>query len=318
MEELVGAGVVARYTHRRPRRRQRRTRRRRRGGRDADPVAARVRGGGRAHRHRVRRAALLRRLQRRPQGGLPGARRHRDHPGGAPSPPHRGRPGHLRHRAPATRCTTSSAPRRRWRRRTCRSTSRSTGNAGSPPSSPARCPTRTTPPARTCRPRRCAGSAHRSTSSSRPTAGTRSTATSTRPSRAWPPPSASCATAGSSSWPPPARTGCPPAAPSPACWREATTPAQLAGATGGPELDRWQAQVLGRVLSRAEVRLHSAGLEPADDRGRAARAGARSRRRGGGRAGAVSARGRGWRCIPEGPLTVATVDPLRVRSTAPT
>jgi hypothetical protein len=40
----------------------------------------------------------------------------------------------------------------------------------------------------------------------------RSTATSTRPSRAWPPPSESCATAGSSSWPPPARTACPPAA----------------------------------------------------------------------------------------------------------
>ena len=42
---------------------------------------------------------------------------------------------------------------------------------------------------------------------------------------------------------------------------EARTPADLAGASGAPELDRWQAQVLGRVLARAEVQLHADGLD---------------------------------------------------------
>jgi hypothetical protein len=42
---------------------------------------------------------------------------------------------------------------------------------------------------------------------------------------------------------------------------EARTPADLAGASGAPELDRWQAQVLGRVLARAEVHLHADGLD---------------------------------------------------------
>ncbi len=41
---------------------------------------------------------------------------------------------------------------------------------------------------------------------------------------------------------------------------EAQTPGDLIGATGGPELDRWQAQVLGRVVDRAEVHLYSEGL----------------------------------------------------------
>ncbi len=88
----------------------------------------------------------------------------------------------------------------------------------------------------------------------------------------------------------------------------ADTPAQLVGAGGGPELDRWQAQVLGRVLSRAEVHLHSDGLDaaaiedallvPAPDLDGAV-------------AGAVSRLGRHARVavIPEGPLTVATLDP---------
>ena len=44
---------------------------------------------------------------------------------------------------------------------------------------------------------------------------------------------------------------------------EAGTPADLAGAAGAPELDRWQAQVLGRVLARAEVHLHTGGLDEA-------------------------------------------------------
>jgi nickel-dependent lactate racemase len=89
---------------------------------------------------------------------------------------------------------------------------------------------------------------------------------------------------------------------------DAETPAQLAGATGGPELDRWQAQVLGRVLSRAEVHFHGAGLEageiedallvPAPDLDGAV-------------AAALDRLGPGARVavIPEGPLTVATVCP---------
>ena len=43
----------------------------------------------------------------------------------------------------------------------------------------------------------------------------------------------------------------------------ARRPADLVGPTGTPELDRWQAQVLGRVLDRAEVVLFAEGLEAA-------------------------------------------------------
>ncbi len=86
----------------------------------------------------------------------------------------------------------------------------------------------------------------------------------------------------------------------------ATSPAALAAASGGAELDRWQAQVLGRVLARAEVHLHSDGLDaaaiadallvPAPDLdGTVATALERL-----GPAARVAV-------IPEGPLTVATV-----------
>jgi lactate racemase len=87
---------------------------------------------------------------------------------------------------------------------------------------------------------------------------------------------------------------------------EARTPADLAGASGVAELDRWQAQVLGRVLARAEVHLHSGGLDeaaiadalliPAPDLD-------------GTVAAVLGCRGPGARVavIPEGPLTVATV-----------
>ena len=88
----------------------------------------------------------------------------------------------------------------------------------------------------------------------------------------------------------------------------AATPAQLAGTRGGPELDRWQAQVLGRVLSRAEVHFHGAGLEraeiedaflvPAPDLDGAVAAAL-------GRLGPAAR----VAVIPEGPLTVATVSP---------
>jgi nickel-dependent lactate racemase len=86
----------------------------------------------------------------------------------------------------------------------------------------------------------------------------------------------------------------------------ATTADDLVRATGGPQLDRWQAQVLGRVLQRAEVHLFSDGLSaqttrgallhPVEDLSDAV--------------SAALARG-GPACrvavLPEGPLTVATV-----------
>jgi nickel-dependent lactate racemase len=41
----------------------------------------------------------------------------------------------------------------------------------------------------------------------------------------------------------------------------AKSTADLLGVSGEPELDRWQAQVLGRVLARAEVHLFAPGLD---------------------------------------------------------
>jgi nickel-dependent lactate racemase len=87
---------------------------------------------------------------------------------------------------------------------------------------------------------------------------------------------------------------------------DARTPADLLGASGAPELDRWQAQVLGRVLARAEVHFHTEGLnersfpgslltDAPDLDGAVAAALARLGR------GALVA------VLPEGPLTVATV-----------
>jgi nickel-dependent lactate racemase len=87
---------------------------------------------------------------------------------------------------------------------------------------------------------------------------------------------------------------------------QAHTPDDLVGAAGAPELDRWQAQVLGRVLARAEVLLHSDGLDDrsfpdallrdAPDLDAAV-------------AAALARLGPGARVavLPEGPLTVATV-----------
>jgi nickel-dependent lactate racemase len=87
---------------------------------------------------------------------------------------------------------------------------------------------------------------------------------------------------------------------------EARTADDLVGATAGPELDRWQAQVLGRVLGRAQVLLHSDGLDERDIRAallvpvndlNAAVGDALGRL---GPASRVAV-------LPEGPLTVATV-----------
>ncbi len=87
---------------------------------------------------------------------------------------------------------------------------------------------------------------------------------------------------------------------------EADRPDDLIGASDAPELDRWQAQVLGRVLARADVLLHADGLHDrslpegllraAPDLNAAvaeamARLGPRAR----------------VAVLPEGPLTVATV-----------
>ena len=89
----------------------------------------------------------------------------------------------------------------------------------------------------------------------------------------------------------------------------ASTPAELAGSGGPGQLDRWQAQVLGRVLARAEVWLYSQGID--DDAARSAQlvpvpdlaaAVADAIARAPGRTG-----GPARVCVlPEGPLTVAT------------
>jgi nickel-dependent lactate racemase len=88
----------------------------------------------------------------------------------------------------------------------------------------------------------------------------------------------------------------------------AGTPDDLVDAAGGPELDRWQAQVLGRVLRRARVWLYSDGLSdemttdaqlvPVHDLSTVV-------------GDALAALGGSGRVavLPEGPLTVATVTP---------
>jgi nickel-dependent lactate racemase len=87
----------------------------------------------------------------------------------------------------------------------------------------------------------------------------------------------------------------------------ADTPADLASAAGRSEADRWQAQVMGRVLQRARVGLHTDGLagvqvrdalcDPVDDLSRAV-------------AESLAAAGQGARCcvLPQGPLAVAVAD----------
>jgi nickel-dependent lactate racemase len=87
---------------------------------------------------------------------------------------------------------------------------------------------------------------------------------------------------------------------------ESRTPGDLVAATAGPQLDRWQAQVLGRVLARGVVRLHSDGLGvdairaaqllPAPDLDQAV-------------GDTLAELGPSARVavLPEGPLTVATV-----------
>jgi lactate racemase len=86
----------------------------------------------------------------------------------------------------------------------------------------------------------------------------------------------------------------------------ARSPQDLADAAGGPELDRWQAQVLGRVLARAEVHLHAEGL---DERAIAGALLVPAPDLDGAVAAALGRLGSAARVavIPQGPLTVATV-----------
>lgn len=86
----------------------------------------------------------------------------------------------------------------------------------------------------------------------------------------------------------------------------ATSPDDLVQADAGPELDRWQAQVMGRVLQRAQVWLYSEGisdgvihnalLRPVGDLSTVI----------GEALAALGGQGR-VAVLPEGPLTVATV-----------
>ncbi len=88
---------------------------------------------------------------------------------------------------------------------------------------------------------------------------------------------------------------------------DAPTAAALVDASGAPELDRWQAQILGRVLERAEVVLFAEGLH-GDATASAHFSWAPDLDgRGGSSARTSRAPGPGWPSLPEGPLTVATV-----------
>jgi nickel-dependent lactate racemase len=84
---------------------------------------------------------------------------------------------------------------------------------------------------------------------------------------------------------------------------EAHGPADLARAGGDSQLDRWQVQVMGRVLSRSQVWLHTGGLD--DEAIRSAHLHP-ARDLDGALAAALSATGPGARCcvLPLGPFTV--------------
>jgi nickel-dependent lactate racemase len=86
----------------------------------------------------------------------------------------------------------------------------------------------------------------------------------------------------------------------------ATSSEDLVHSDDGPELDRWQAQVMGRVLQRAQVWLYSEGLSDEVTQNALLRPVADLSSVVG---GALDALGGGGRVavLPEGPLTVATV-----------
>jgi lactate racemase len=88
----------------------------------------------------------------------------------------------------------------------------------------------------------------------------------------------------------------------------ARTPADLVGASGAPELDRWQAQVLGRVLARAQVHLCSESIGSGAGAGLLLREAAQMDAAVADACGRLGPKAR-VAVLPEGPLTVATVRP---------
>ncbi len=85
-----------------------------------------------------------------------------------------------------------------------------------------------------------------------------------------------------------------------------TGPAELAAADGPARLDRWQTQILGRVLGRADVWLYTDGLDDDEVRRACLRPASDLQ---GTVDGALERAGPGARCcvLPEGPLTVANL-----------
>ena len=177
--------------------------------------------GRRAHHDGLRRAALLRRLLRRPEARRARARGPRDDADAARRRAHRP-PGRAlgRHRT-AIPCTTTCARSPRRRARTSRSTSCSTASSASRRRSAASCSRCTRRRAPSCGRPRCARCRARSTSCSRRTPASRSTRTSTRRSRACRRRRRSCARAARSCARPSAAT----ASPSHGSYREELTAA---------------------------------------------------------------------------------------------
>jgi nickel-dependent lactate racemase len=101
--------------------------------------------------------------------------------------------------------------------------------------------------------------------------------------------------------------GIPPEGPFAELLARAGSPDELAGSSGASEADRWQAQVMGRVLQRAPVGIFTDGLDEAAVRGALCRpvddlSAAVNE--------ALEAAGPGARCcvLPQGPLAVAVAE----------
>ena len=307
MEELVGADIVGRYRIHDHRRRRRRPCGGGRGGRYAGPARPPLRRRRCPHPDRVRRAPLLRRVERRarreparawpppPPSSRPTARPAWPTPGATwmvteGNPVHRLRPG--RHRPVPARPLGGRDHRR-----------------PPPPDRGLRRRAARRPPRRLRlrrRHRHPDGGAAASTWCSPPTAVIRSTAISTRRSRAWPPPSGWWPTAGSSCWPPPASTACPATGPSPASSSGASDPeragptrragqvGRLAGPGARPGAGAGRGLgPLGRALRRRRA------VGPDDP-------GATTCRRRWPRPSAGRGPGARLCVLPQGPLTVAT------------
>ena len=192
-------------------------------------------------------------------------------PGASPMPGPPSSPGG------GTRCTTSSGPRWPWPRRTSRSMWPSTGRVRSPPSSPGPWTWRMTRRVRVRRGRRrCSGSPAPFDVVVSTNGGP--------PARPQPLPGGQGHGGGRADR---ARrgdhrdggglraTGSRATAPSPGPLARPARPRISSAPAGGAELDRWQAQVLGRVLQAGPGVALQRGLDRRDDRSTPARAGAR-------------------------------------------